>query len=123
MSLGRGVDWGGGGIRGRGGVFVGRRGGGIWGWRLFGRVERRLLDSNLYETNNTALFRAFVLVAYTLMMQALNDRMGGEQYTVIRLSRLWTCYVDKLDNSVASIMRSFVRCCSLQHRYTASVLH
>ena len=104
-------------------MFVGRRGGGIWGWRLFGRVERRLLDSNLYETNNMALFRAFVLVAYTLMMQALNDRMGGEQYTVMRLSRLWTCYEDKLDYSVESITRSFVRCCSLQHRYTTSLLH
>lgn len=102
-------------------MFVGRRGGGIWGWRLFGRVERRLLDSNLYETNNTVLFKAFVSAAYTLMMQALNDRMGGEQYSVIQLSRLRTCY--KLDNSVASITRSFVRCCSFEHRYTASVLH
>ena len=104
-------------------MFVGRRRGRIWGWRLFGRVERRLLDSNLHETNNTVSFKAFVLAAYTLMMQALNDRMGGEQYSVIQLSRLRTCYEDKLDNSVASITRSFVRCCSLEHRYSASVLH
>ena len=31
--------WVGGRIRGRGGVFVGRRGGAIWIWRLFGRIE------------------------------------------------------------------------------------